>query len=349
MKKVIKTGIFSYGMSGMVFHAPLLHTHPDFLIKKILQRNSDSAKERYPDIELARDYRELLDDPEIELVIVNTPDHTHYEFARESLEAGKHVIVEKPFTLTVEEGEKLIYLAGKKNRMLSIFQNRRWDGDFLTVKRIVEERLLGRLVEYESHFDRYRNYIKENWKEDPACKSGTLYNLGSHTIDQVLVLFGMPEYVNADIRILREGGKVDDSFDIRLGYRDIKVTVRGGYLVREQGPRYILHGTEGSFLKSGIDPQEEKLTQGYFPDEPDWGIETMENWGILNTTFNGLHFRGKIETLPGAYPDYYTNIYNVLVSGRKLEVKPDEALNVIKIIQAAYQSSKSKKSIGFKA
>jgi scyllo-inositol 2-dehydrogenase (NADP+) len=349
MKKVIKTGLFSYGMSGMVFHAPLLHTHPDFVIKKILQRNSDSSKEKYPYVELARDYRELLDDPDIELVIVNTPDHTHYEFTRESLEAGKHVIVEKPFTLTVEEGEKLIKLARKKGKILSIFQNRRWDGDFLTVKKIVEEKLLGRLVEFESHFDRYRNYIKDNWKEDPSCKSGTLYNLGSHTIDQALVLFGMPEYVNADIRILRKGGKVDDSFDIRLGYRDIKVTVRGGYLVREQGPRYILHGTEGSFLKSGIDPQEEKLTQGHFPDETDWGIDPEENWGILNTTVNGLHFRGRIETFPGTYSDYYTNIYNVLASGKELMVKPRESLNVIKIIQAAYESSKSKETIGLKA
>jgi scyllo-inositol 2-dehydrogenase (NADP+) len=345
MKKVIKTGIFSYGMSGMVFHAPLLHTHPMFEIKKILQRKSNTSREKYPYIELARDYEELLNDPEIELIIVNTPDHTHYEFAKASLEANKHVVVEKPFTLTVNEGEKLINLAKKKNRMLSVFQNRRWDGDFLTVQKIIEKKLLGRLVEFESHFDRYRNYIKDNWKEDPTCKSGTLYNLGSHTIDQALVLFGMPGYVNADIRILRTGGQVDDSFDIRLGYPDIKVTVRGGYLIREKGPRYILHGTEGSFLKSGIDPQEEKLTQGHFPDEPDWGIDLEENWGILNTTSNGLHFRGKVETLPGDYADYYTNIYNVLVNGHELMVKPEEALNVIKIIQAAYESNKLKKSI----
>ncbi len=348
MKKIIKTGIFSYGMSGKVFHVPLLHAHPGFEIKRILQRNSDSSKEKYPYVELARHYRELLDDPDIELVIVNTPDHTHFEFARESLEAGKNVIVEKPFTLTVDEGGKLINLARKKKRMLSIFQNRRWDGDFLTVKKIIKERMLGRLVEFESHFDRYRNCIKDNWKEDPAFGSGTLYNLGSHTIDQALVLFGMPEYVNADIRILREGARVDDSFDIRLGYPGVKVTVKGGYLVREQGPRYILHGTGGSFLKSGIDPQEERLTLGHLPDETDWGMDTEENWGILNTTVNGLHFRGKVETLPGTYPEYYTNIYNALVKGQELIVKPEESLNVIKIIQAAFESSKSKNTIDLK-
>lgn len=345
MKKVIKTGIFSYGMSGMVFHAPLLHAHTNFEIKKILQRNSDSLKEKYPYVEVARNKKELLDDPEIELIIVNTPDDTHYGFARESLEANKNVVVEKPFTLTVDEGEKLINLAHKNKSMLSVFQNRRWDGDFLTVKKVIEQKLLGRLVEYESHFDRYRNYIKDNWKEDPDSKSGTLYNLGSHTIDQALVLFGMPKSVSADIRMLRAGARVDDSFDIRLEYPEIKVTIRGGYLMREQGPRYILHGTEGSFLKSGMDPQEERLTQGHLPDEPGWGTEPVNNWGILNTTINGLHFRGKIETLPGAYPDYYSNIYEVLVNGRELIVKPEESLNVIKIIQAAYDSSKLKKSI----
>lgn len=332
-------------MSGMVFHTPLLHTHPNFEIKKILQRNSDSSKEKYPYVELARNKKELLDDPEIELIIVNTPDDTHYGFVRESLEANKHVVVEKPYTLTVDEGEKLIDLARKKKKMLSVFQNRRWDGDFLTVKKVIEEKLLGRLVEYESHFDRYRNYIKNNWKEDSGCKSGTLYNLGSHTIDQALVLFGMPESVNADIRMLRAGARVDDSFDIRLEYPEIKVTIRGGYLVREQGPRYILHGTEGSFLKSGTDPQEEMLIQGHFPDEPGWGTETVNNWGILNTTVNGLHFRGEIETLPGAYSDYYSNIYDVLVNRQELIVKPEESLNVIKIIQTAYDSSKLKRSI----
>jgi predicted dehydrogenase len=345
MKNKINTGIVSYGMSGMIFHAPLLHTHPGFDIKKILQRKSDSSGKRYGYIHVARSYSELLNDPGIELLIVNTPDHTHFEFTKNALEAGKHVIVEKPFTLTVAEGEKLIKLAKEKKRILSVFHNRRWDGDFLTVKKVVEGKLLGRLVEYESHFDRYRNYIQDNWKEDPDCKSGTLYNLGSHTIDQVLTVFGIPESVNADIRILRAGGKVDDSFDIRLEYPGIKVTVKGGYLVREQGPRYILHGTEGSFLKTGIDPQEEDLKKGRNPDEQGWGTDQEENWGLLNTNINGLHFRGTVETLPGAYTDYYTNIYDVIRNGKQLIVKPDEALNVIKIIEAAYKSSKLKRAI----
>ena len=345
MKNKINVGIASYGMLGMIFHAPLLHTHPGFEIKKILQRKGDTSGKRYGYINVAKSYKELLNDPDIKIIIVNTPDHTHYEFTKESLEAGKHVIVEKPFTLTVGEGEKLIKLAKEKKRILSVFHNRRWDGDFLTVKKVIEGKLLGKLVEYESHFDRYRNYIQNNWKEDPGCKSGTLYNLGSHTIDQALIIFGMPESVNADIRILRTGGKVDDSFDIRLGYPDIKVTVKGGYLVREEGPRYILHGTEGSFLKSGIDPQEEDLKQGHYPNEPGWGTEQEENWGLLNTNINGMHFKGIIETLPGAYPDYYTNIYDVIRNGKRLMVTPEEALNVIKIIEAAYKSSSLKRIV----
>ena len=248
--------------------------------------------------------------------------------------------VEKPFTVTVTEGEKLISIANQKGKILSVFQNRRWDGDFLTVKKIIKDKLLGRLVEFESSFHRYRNYIQDSWKEDPLFKTGTIFNLGSHMIDQALVLFGFPTSVWADIRKMRDGAKVDDYYNIHLGYKNIKVTLKGGYLVREPGPRYTLHGTLGSFLKHGLDPQEEALKIGEAIDSQDWGKEEEKYWGLLNTDINGVHVRKQIETIPGDYTVFYKNIYNTITKGEDLLVKPMEALNVIKIIEAAKYSSK---------
>ncbi len=339
MKPVIHVGILSFGMSGKVFHAPMLHVNPGYAIEKIMQRSGNSALDQYPYVKIVREIDEIIQDPSIDLVLVNTPDHTHYDFASRALEAGKHVVVEKPFVLDVKEGEALIELAGKKKKVLTVFQNRRWEGDFLTVRSIIDQKLLGRLVEYEAHFDRFRNFIRDSWKEKSDNKTGTLFNLGSHLIDQVLVLFGMPSTVYADIRKQRTGSQVDDLFDLNLYYPGVKVTLKGSYLVREQGPRFLIHGTEGSFVKYGADPQEEALNAGHFPNEANWGTEPEDKWGILNTTVGGLHFRGKIETTPGCYHQFYNELYDTLTAGKEVAVKPQESLNVIKVIRAAHESN----------
>jgi len=339
MKDIINVGLFSYGMSGSVFHAPFLHVNPGFSIKKVLQRHGSEAKERYPYIEIVRSPEDLYNDPSLDLLIVNTPDHTHYEFAKESLEAGKHVVVEKPFVQEIKEGKKLIELAAEKGKILSVFQSRRWEGDFKTVRSIIEKKLIGRLVDYEAHFDRFRNFISDSWKEKPQNKTGILYNLGSHLIDQALLLFGMPDSLFADVRKQRTGAMVDDAFDIMLLYPDVKVVLKGSYLVKEPGPRFKINGTEGSFVKFGVDPQEAALMNGHLPDEPGWGREPEENWGILNTTLNGIHFRGKIETEYGSYQEFYNNIYDAIVFGKEPAVRPEESLNGIRIIKAAYESS----------
>ncbi|MBN2350315.1 MAG: oxidoreductase [Bacteroidales bacterium] len=349
MSKKLQVGICSFGMSGRVFHCPLLHTNPGFEIKKILQRSSDSAKEYYPYADIVKSKEALLDDHNIDLIIVNTPDTSHYELTKQALEAGKHVVVEKPFITNVREGMELIELAKKKNKLLSIFQNRRWDGDFLTVQHIVQQKLLGRLVEFESHFDRYRNYIKPNtWKENPGSDTGVLYNLGSHLIDQAIVLFGKPKSVWADIDKVRTNTKVDDYFYMKLEYPSVKITLHCSYLTREPGPKYLVHGTEGSYVKYGLDPQEEALDSGRFPDEPDWGKEPEDQWGILNTTIKGKDIREKMETLAGNYSAYYNNIYEVIVHGAELIVKPEESLLGIEIIEAAKESNLQKKSFNLK-
>jgi predicted dehydrogenase len=344
----IKTGIASYGMSGLVFHAPLLHVNPGFEISKIVERSYKGSKERYPDVHVVKSFEELLKDSQIELVVVNTPDATHFEYCKLAIEAGKHVVVEKPFTMNSEEGVELIKLAKNNEKILSVFQNRRWDGDYLTVKKVIGDKLLGRLVSFQSHFDRYRNFIQPNtWKEEHNAGAEIVYNLGSHMIDQAYDLFGMPNSVSADIGIQRTGGKADDFYNIVMRYDDIHVSLKSSYLVREEGPRYIVHGNEGSFLKWGLDLQEADLKAGKYPNEMNWGVEPKKLWGKLNTEINGLHYTGRLETIPGNYNAYYNNIFDVIRNGAELIVKPEQSLDVIRIIEAAVESNRSGNSVKF--
>ncbi len=344
--KAIKTALASYGMSGLVFHGLLLEAHPGFEIRKVLERHKNDSELKHPGAVLVRTYEEILDDPEIELVIVNTPDYLHYGMSLAALQAGKHIVVEKPFTLKASEADEIIAKAKERKLMVSVFQNRRWDGDFLTVKEVIKNELTGRLVSFESHFDRFRSYIQESWKEDASLGAGTLYNLGSHMIDQALQLFGMPKHLFADVRAQRTGSMVDDSFDIFMYYPNVKCIVRGSYLVKEPGPRYILHGTKGSFLKYGLDPQEQMLKSGHLPSEENWGTEPKENWGLLNLDKPGTDYKQRIETKAGNYSFYYDSIYGHLRNGAPLAVNAEEARDVICIIEAAYESAKSGKVIG---
>jgi predicted dehydrogenase len=344
--KTINAALASFGMSGEIFHAPLLNTHKGFNIFKILERTKNRSHDRYPSANIVRSYIEILTDDKVDLIIVNTPDKYHHEMALQAIKAGKHVIVEKPFTLNVKEANELISLSKKTGKLLSVFQNRRWDGDFMTVKKIINEGLLGRLVEYEAHFDRYRNYLqKESWKEQAASGSGTIYNLGSHLIDQALVLFGLPEAVFADIRSLRSGAEVDDAFTLLLKYPEIKVTLKVSYLVREPGPKFSLHGTHGSFLKWGTDPQEDDLKSGKQPGSSGWGKETEDIWGKLNTETDGYKYNGKYETLPGNYLAYYDDIYDAIINNRKPAVTAEQGRDVIRVIEAAKESNATRKEV----
>jgi predicted dehydrogenase len=258
---------------------------------------------------------------------------------REALLAGKHVVVEKPFTLRTSEAQQLIRLAGERGCILTVFQNRRWDGDFLTVKEVISSGRLGRLVDFESHFDRYRKSIVKSWK-DQSHGTGTLYNLGSHLIDQALELFGMPERLFCDSRKLRAGAITDDSYDLFLYYTDHKCLLRSSYLVKEPGPRFILHGTEGSYLKWGVDPQEAELDAGKIPGSEGWGEEPESAWGIINTTYKGKSINGSFPTLAGNYLAFYENVYQAIRNNKPLLVRPVQARNVIRIIEAAYKSNR---------
>lgn len=346
----IKTGLAAYGMSGQVFHAPFISTNPHFELTAITERSKHLAGARYPEARILRTYDELLEAEDVELIIVNTPDSTHYDYARRALEAGKHVVVEKPFTTTVGEGEELITLAAARGLTLSVYQNRRWDSDFLTVCEIIRQERLGRLVEFESTFPRYRNFIKpDTWKETGTQGGGLTYNLGAHLIDQAVQLFGIPEAVFADIDTLRAGGRVDDYFVIHLlrpeKAPEIKITLKSSYLMCEAEPRFVLHGTEGSFVKYGLDRQEADLTAGLLPTTPHWGEEDESIWGLLHTEKEGIATREKYRSLPGDYNAFYENIYQHIRHREPLLTDARGVLDVIRLIEAAWESSRNREVI----
>jgi scyllo-inositol 2-dehydrogenase (NADP+) len=256
--------------------------------------------------------------------------------------------VEKPFSVTTAEADELIAIAKKAGKILTVFQNRRWDGDFLTIRKVIQDKLVGGIAEFELHYDRYRNFIEANtWKEESAPGTGILYNLGSHMLDQVLVLFGMPAEVDARMGIQRPGGKVDDYYDIRLQYNSFHAIVKSSYLVREPGPRYILHGTAGSFIKYGLDPQEQALKEGKIPGSTSWGCDPREYWGKLNTSIGSLHVEGLVETVPGNYLTFYKNVYESIREGRELVVRPEESRDVIKLIEACITSNRTRSTVKF--
>ena len=336
----LQVGLVGFGLAGRVFHAPLIQANPNLRLTHIVQRHGDEARQKYPHAEIVRDVDTLLAQKSVDLVVVATPNTSHFDIAMRALNAGKHVVVDKPFTITTREADELVDLSRRSGRVLSVFQNRRWDGDFLTVREILGQRLLGRLAEYESRFDRFRPAIKASaWREQDAPGSAVLFDLGSHLIDQAMVLFGPPATIYADLRKQRDGAMSVDNFEIHLGYSNLKVTLKAASLVCDPSPRFVLHGTEGSFTKFGLDPQEEALKQGHSPAESGWGEEVPEAWGTL-TRCDGAINRQKYPTLPGRYPDYYGNVYRAITSGEELAVKPEQAREVIRLIELAEQSAR---------
>ncbi|HYE11120.1 MAG TPA: oxidoreductase [Patescibacteria group bacterium] len=347
MNRIIKTAIIGYGMAGSIFHSPILSSMNNFDLVKIYTTNTDSIKaiERlYPDTMVVSDVKEILSDETIELVVIASPNTHHFSLAKEALLAGKHVVVDKPFTVTSAEADELICFAQKQNKMMSVFQNRRWDSDFKTLKKVVDSGLLGTLVECEIHMDRYRNYIKDRaWREDDIPGSGVLYDLGSHLIDQALILFGTPNAITADLRMQRQVAKTTDSFELILHYNKLKVTLKSGMLVRAALPHFILLGENGSFVKYGVDVQEGDLKAGLTPlNKANWGEEPEELYGTICTTANGLDVKGKVKSEKGDYREYYTNIYDVLVHKDELIVTPQQGRSTIRLIEYAMESNQKK-------
>jgi predicted dehydrogenase len=333
-------------MSGWVFHAPFINLHQGFTLHGVWERTKQLAKEKYPDVVTYRSLEELLADDEVELVVVNTPNYTHYDFTKQALLANKHVIVEKPFTATVEEGNELIELARQQGKLITVYHNRRYDSDFKTVEKVVNERYLGDIVEAEIHYDRYKEELSPKLhKEVPGAANGSLYDLGSHLLDAAVRLFGMPVSVYADIRIVRPISQVDDYFELVLYYPALRVKVKSSYLVREPLAAFILHGSKGSFIKSRADVQEAALQAGTDPGSPDWGLESETEQGLLHVETNGTVIRDRLPSERGNYMEFYNAVYEALRNNQALPVSPEDALRVVEIIQKAYQSSRERRVV----
>lgn len=342
----INVALCSFGMSGWVFHAPFLQQHPGFHFYGVLERSKNLAAGKFPEVITFRSLDALLEDKNIDLVIVNTPNATHYEFAKKALLAGKHVVVEKPFTVDPAEAEELISLASRQQKKLAVYQNRRWDSDFLTVSAVARQGVLGEIVEAEFHFDRYKPELSPKLhKETPGPGAGALYDLGSHLVDQALHLFGMPEAVFADIRIVRPVSQVDDYFELLLYYPSLRVRLKGTYLTREALPAYSLQGSQGSFIKSRADVQEAALQAGIQPGSEGWGIEPGEERGLLHTTINGNRVRERIDTVPGNYMNFYNGLHESITSAAATPVPAEDGLKTIRVIKAAFESNEQKKVI----
>ena len=340
----LNVGLIGFGLSGRYFHAPFLSVNPRFKLKTVVERSKNEAQEFDPNIENARSVEELLADPEIDLVFVCTPNDTHFSYAMDALENGKHVVIEKPFANTEAEARQLFEVAERNGLVATAYQNRRWDSDFLTIQRIIREDKLGKIVEYESRYDRFRPEVLTNtWKEKQVEGSGNVYNLGPHLLDQAFVLFGDPQTVTATIRSVREGGDVDDYFDIRLGYDDKFVIVKSSLMVYENSLRYAIHGTKGTFIKRGLDAQEEILRQYVLPDAPNWGAEPEERWGTLYSDA----FTGIIPSEAGDYMAFYDSVYDAIVDGKELAVKPAEILRTTRVIDLAFESNERQTTISY--
>ncbi len=333
----IKTGLSAFGLSGKVFHAPFIDLHPGFELTAVVERSRDEARTLYEGVRSVRSYEELLQLEELELVVVNTPDPTHYDYCRMALEAGKNVVVEKPFVFSSAQARELTGLAARKGLLLTVFQNRRFDGDFLTVKQVIDSGALGRVVEFQSAFQRYRPELSPiAWKES-GNRVGITYNLCSHLCDQALALFGKPEGVWATMASQRDGSRIDDYCRMQLAYPEVKVSLRAGMLIREEAARFAVHGTKGSYVKFGLDPQEGLLRAGARPTAGDWAREAPEQWGVLNTDEG----RRSYETVTGNYLAYYDNIYKVLREAAQPCVTTEDMLADVRMLESAFESAES--------
>lgn len=344
--QTVGVALLSFGMSGRVFHAPFIDAHPGFTLVGSWERSTKAIQQFYPHAKSYASLESLLADERVDLVIVNTPTYTHFEMAKKVLEAGKHAVVEKAFTATAAEATELKVLAEKMNGKLSVFQNRRWDSDFKTVKHIIDRGILSELVEVSFSYDRFNpNLSPKVHKETPRPGAGVVHDLGPHLIDQALHLFGVPQTVFADISITRPASQVCDYFEILLYYPTWRVRLRAGYFVREPAPSYIVHGTKGSFLKTRADVQEADLQAGKKPTGSDWGVEPSGEQGLLHTEVDGKIIRERIESLPGNYMEYYEGIYQALVHDKQLPVTALDGVHVMRVIDAAFASSEEKRVV----
>lgn len=340
---MVRVGLIGFGLAGQAFHAPVIRGVQGMDLACIVERHTDNAKKRYPKVRVARSLEEMLSDKTIDLCVVGTPNDSHFSYTKACLEAGCHVVCDKPFTPTMAEAEELVRLAAERGRLLTVYQDRRWDGAFLTVKKLVTSGTLGEVAEYESRFDRFRLDAKQGaWREQASsAAAGVLWDLGPHLVDGALMLFGEPESICASAFCQRPTSVVDDAFDVIMEYPRLRASLRARIVAYAPGPHLLVHGTKGSYIKSGMDPQEEILRSEKCPDGLDWGADWGEDleshWGTLSLTTGEVR---KVKTERGDYRGFYANVRDAIEKKATLDVTPDQALRTMRGVLLAHKSSR---------
>lgn len=347
---MVRVGLIGFGVAGQAFHAAVIRGVRGMNLACVLERKGTRAQEKYPDVRIVRTIDDLLSDKEIQLCVVATPNDSHFELARACLLAGRDVVVDKPFAPTLAESQELVRLAAERGRLITVYQDRRWDGDFGTIKKLVASGKLGTIVEYECRYDRFRPEPKVNaWRERASQPgAGVLFDLGPHVIDQALVLFGEPHAITASAFCQRETSQVDDAFDVCLEYPSLRAAVRARILAFAPGAHFLIHGTKGSFVKYGMDPQEARLRGESVPQGTDWGSdwgEEAENlWGTLSLVGEPSV---KLKTERGDYRGFYENVRDAIEKKTPLEVTPEQALRTMRAVLLAHKSSRVKRTVGW--
>jgi predicted dehydrogenase len=343
MNREVRVGIIGYGYAAATFHAPLIRSVPGLELRAISSRNPGKVRAACSEALAVASPEELLALPELDLVVIPTPNGTHYPLACQALEAGRHVVVDKPFTVTLAEAEDLKVRAECADRVLSVFHNRRWDSDFLTLKEVLASGELGRIVHFESHFDRFRPQVRERWREQPGPGSGLWYDLGPHLLDQCLQLFGWPDALHLDRACQRDGAVVDDWFHAVLTYGAMRAILHAGTVAPVPAARFTVHGTRGTYIKEGLDPQEEALKRGDRPMGGGWGHDPL---AARVTTWEGERRNDRL--LPccnGDYPAYYAAVRDAILGIHANPVPAEEAVDVMSLLEWAVLSEQEGRTL----
>lgn len=333
---MIKVGVIGYGYSARTFHLPLIETLESFSLTAISSSQVEVVQAEFPAVEIFNSARDLIAKSDVDLVVITAPNDVHYSIAMACIEHKIHVVIEKPMVTTSADAEKLVNVAKKESLLLSVFHNRRWDGDFLTVKKMLENGSIGDIRLFESHFDRFRPLVRERWRENPGAGSGIWFDLGSHLVDQAICLFGMPDSITARCLPLRENSKTTDFFHVLLHFKGFEVILRASSFSAGPNRRFNVEGTKGSFTKYGLDPQEGQLKNGLTPSDQEYGKDNIELFGTLFTESN----KTRIETEAGSYQKYYIAVADAINFGKGCPVSGEDAIEVMKILELAEQSSR---------
>ncbi|WP_338494969.1 oxidoreductase [Erwinia aphidicola] len=346
MSDKIRVGLVGYGFASKTFHAPLISGTAEMELAAVSSSDAGKVHADWPSVQVVSDPQALFDDPTLQLIVIPTPNDTHFPLAKAALNAGKHVVVDKPFTVTLSQARELDALAKAKGLLLSVFHNRRWDSDFLTLKALLADGTLGDVRYFESHFDRFRPTVQQRWREQKGAGSGIWYDLGPHVIDQALQLFGSPVAITLDAAELRPGAQTTDYFHCTLTYPQRRVVLHASMLVAAQSARYKVHGTKGSFVKFGLDPQEDALKAGARPPQEDWGYDMRD--GVLTLAEGDAMVEKSLLTIPGNYPAYYAGIRDAINGVGENPVQAEEAIQVMELIELGLQSAEKRQTLSLK-